>query len=75
MRKLHIENHRSWYAAPDTSIRMTKSRKLRWSELVAQTRETISAYRILVVGKLKAGKTTWESRRRWKDIIKMDLEN
>jgi hypothetical protein len=53
---------------------MIKSRKLRWSELVAQTREMINAYRILV-GKPKAGKTTWETRRRWKDIIKMNLEN
>jgi hypothetical protein len=33
----------------------------------------INAYRILV-GDLKAGTTTWETRRGWKNIIKVDLE-
>jgi hypothetical protein len=51
---------------------MIKSRKLRLSELVAQTREMINAYRILN-GNLKAGKATRETRRGWKDIIKIDL--
>jgi hypothetical protein len=46
-RKLHNEELHNLYSSPNT-IRMIKSRKMRWAEHVGRMGETRNAYRILV---------------------------
>jgi hypothetical protein len=46
-RKLHNEELHNLYCSPIT-IRMTKSRRMRWAGHVARTGENRNAYRILV---------------------------
>jgi hypothetical protein len=59
------------YPSPST-IRMIKSRRMRWAEHIAQMGEKRSAYRILV-GKPEGRRPLGRPRRRWVDNIKMDL--
>jgi hypothetical protein len=51
---------------------MIKSRRMRWVGDVARTGETRNAYRILV-GKPEGKRPLGRPRRKWVDIIKMDL--
>jgi hypothetical protein len=70
-RKLHNEELHNLYASPST-IRVIKSRRMRWVGHVARIGEKRNAYRILVgkpVGKRPLGRP----RRRWVDNTKMSL--
>jgi hypothetical protein len=70
-RKLHIEELRDLYSSPST-VRIIKSRKMRWSGHVARMGEKKNAYRLLVglpEGKSPLGRP----KRRWMDDIRMDL--
>jgi hypothetical protein len=46
-RKLHNEELQNFYSSPST-IRMIKSRRMKWTGHVARMREQRNAYRILV---------------------------
>jgi hypothetical protein len=71
-RKLHNEELHNLYSSPNI-IRTIKSRRMRWAGChVAQVGETRNAYRILV-GKREGKRPLGRPRRRWVDIIKMDL--
>jgi hypothetical protein len=59
------------YSSPYT-IRMIKSRRMRWTGHVARMRETRNAYRLLV-GKPERKSPLGRLRRRWVDNIKIDL--
>ena len=52
---------------------MTKSRKKRWAGHVARMGEDGGVYRVLVV-KHEGRRPLGRPRRRWKDNIKMDLQ-
>jgi hypothetical protein len=49
-----------------------KSRKMRWAEHVARTREKTNTYRMLM-GKPEGKRALGRPRHRWDDNIKMDL--
>jgi hypothetical protein len=51
---------------------MIKSRRMRWTGHVAQRREKMNAYRILL-GKPEGKRPLGRPRCRWVDIIRMDL--
>jgi hypothetical protein len=70
-RKLHNEELRNLYSSP-TTIRMIKSRRMRWARHVARMEETRNAYRILV-GKPEGKRPVGRLRCRLVDNIKMDL--
>jgi hypothetical protein len=59
------------YSWPNT-IRMIKSRRMRWAGHIARTEEMRNAYRILV-RKSEGKRPVGRSRLRWVDNIKMDL--
>ena len=54
-------------------MRVIKSRRVRWAELVACAEDSRGVYRVLV-GKLEAKRPLGRPRRRWEDNIKMDLQ-
>jgi hypothetical protein len=54
-------------------VRVIKSRRVRWAELVACAEDSRGVYRVLV-GKLEAKRPLGRPRRRWEDNIKMDLQ-
>jgi hypothetical protein len=60
-----------WRTVPRI-IRMTKSRRMRWTGHVARMGEKRNAYRILV-GKPEGKRPLGRPRRRWGDNIRMDL--
>jgi hypothetical protein len=70
-RKLHNEELHNLYSSPNI-IREIKSRRMRWAGHVARMGQTRNAYRILV-GKPEGRRPLGRPRRRWVDIIKMDL--
>jgi hypothetical protein len=70
-RKLHNEEFHNLYSSPNV-IRMIKSRRMRWTEHVAQMWETTNAYRILA-GKPEGKRSLGRPRRRWVDNLKIDL--
>jgi hypothetical protein len=70
-RKLHNEELRDSYSLPNT-IRIIKSRRMRWTGHVARMGEKRNAYRLLV-GKAEGKRPLRRSRRRWVDNIRMDL--
>jgi hypothetical protein len=70
-RKLHDEKLRDLYSSPSI-IRIIKSRRMRWTGLVARMGEKRNAYRLLV-GKPEGKKPLGRPRRRWVDNIKVDL--
>jgi hypothetical protein len=70
-RKLHNEELHNLYSSPNT-IRMIKSRRMRWEGNVARMGETKNAFRILV-GKREGKRPLGRPRRRWVDNIKIDL--
>jgi len=54
-------------------VRVIKSRRMRWAGHVARMGEECGVYRVLV-GKPEEKRTLGRPRRRWVDIIKMDLQ-
>jgi hypothetical protein len=72
-RKLHSGEFRNLYSSP-VIIRQMKSRRMRWAGHVACMREGRNVYRVLVAN--PEGKRLLERpRRRWEDVIKMDLRD
>jgi hypothetical protein len=70
-RKLHNEDLRDLYSSSST-IRIIKSRRMRWAGRVARMEVKRNTYRLLV-GKPKGKSPLERPRRRWVDNIKMDL--
>jgi hypothetical protein len=70
-RKLHNEELRNLYSSPNI-IRMMKSKRMRWVELVARMGATSNIYRILV-GKPEGMRPLGRLRRRWADNKKINL--
>ena len=71
-RKLHNEELNDLYSSPN-SVRMIKSRGMRWAGHVASMGEKRGAYRVLV-GKRDGNRPLRRSVCRWEDNIKMDLQ-
>jgi len=70
-RKLHNEELNNLYSSPN-SVRVIKSRRMRWAGHVARMGNGRGVYRILV-GKPEGRKPLGRPRRRWEDNIRMDL--
>jgi hypothetical protein len=70
-RKRHNEELQSLYSTPNI-IRMTKSRRMRWTGHVARMKNNV--YR-LSVEKPEGKRPLGRLRRRWVDNIKMDLKS
>jgi hypothetical protein len=71
-RKLHNEELNDLYCSPNT-IRVIKSRRLRWAGHVAHTGDRRGVYRVLV-GKPERKRPLLKPRRRWEDNFKIDLQ-
>ena len=71
-RKLHNEELNGLYSLPNI-VRVVKSRRMRWAEHVARMGEDRGVQRVLV-GKPEGKRPLRRPRRRWKDNIKMDLQ-
>jgi hypothetical protein len=67
-RKLHNEELNNLYSSSNT-VRVIKSRRMRWAEHVARMGEGRGVYRVLVGNLRNLGRP----RRRWEDNIRMDL--
>jgi len=70
-RKLRNEVLRDLYSLPNT-VRVVKSRKMRWARHVTRMGEGRGVHRVLV-GKPEGKRPLGRPRRRWEDKIKMDL--
>jgi len=70
--KLHNEKLNDLYCSPNI-MRVMKSRRMRWAGHVARIGEGRGLYRFLV-GKAEGRRPLGRSRHRWKDNIKMDLQ-
>jgi hypothetical protein len=70
-RKLHNDKLHSLYSSPNV-VRVIKSRRMRWAGHVARMAEGRGVYRVLV-GKPEVKRPLGRPRRRWEDIIKLDL--
>jgi len=71
-RKLHNEELNDVYCSPNI-VRVIKSRRMRWAGHVARVGEKRGVYRVLV-GKPEGKRPLGRPRRRWEDVIKMDLQ-
>jgi hypothetical protein len=71
-RKLHIDELNDLYSSANI-VRVIESRRMRWAGHVACMGERRGVYRVLV-GKTEGKRTLGRPRRRWKDYIKMDLQ-
>jgi len=71
-RKLHNEELNDVYCSPNI-VGVIKSRRIRWAGHVAHMGERRGLYRVLV-GKPEGKRPLGRPRRRWKDNIKMDLQ-
>jgi len=71
-RKLPNEELNDLYSSPNI-FRMIKLRRMRWAGHVARMGERRGVYRVLV-GKREGKRPLGRPRRRWEDIIKMDLQ-
>ena len=71
-RKLHNEELRDLYSLPNT-LRVVKSRRMRWAGHVARMGERRGVHRVLA-GKPEGKRPLVRPRRRWEDNIKMDLQ-
>jgi hypothetical protein len=69
--KLRNEELHNLYPSPSL-IRIIRSRRIRWEGYVARKGEKRNVYRLLV-GKPEGKGPLGRPRRRWMDIIKMDL--
>jgi hypothetical protein len=70
-RKLHNEELHDLYSSLSIN-RIIKSRRMRWAGHVARMGEKRNAYRFLV-GKSEGRRTLGRPRRRWVNIVRMDL--
>jgi hypothetical protein len=70
-RKLHNEELNNLYSSPNT-VRVTKSRRMRWVGHVARNGKKRDVYRVLV-GKPEGESPLGRLRRRWENNIKMAL--
>jgi hypothetical protein len=70
-RRLHNKELYALYSSPHT-IRVIKSKRLRWAGQVARMGKMKGAYRGLA-GKPERRRSLGRLRRRWEDNIKMDL--
>jgi hypothetical protein len=70
-RKLHKEELNDLYSLPNT-VRVVKSRRMRWAGHVARMEEDRGVHRVLE-GKPEGRRLLGRPRRRWEDNIKMDL--
>jgi hypothetical protein len=70
-RKLYNEELHSLYSSPNT-VRVIKSRRMRWAGLVARMGERGGVYRVLT-GRPEGKRPLGRPRRRLEDNIKMDL--
>ena len=71
-RRLHNEELNDLYSSPN-SVRVIKSRRMRWAGHVARMGEERGLYRVLV-GKPEGRRSLGRPRLRWVDNIRMDLE-
>ena len=71
-RNLHNEELNDLYSSPNT-VRVIKSRRMRWAGHVARMEEGRGVHRVLV-RKPEGKRPLGRPRRRWEDNIKMDLE-
>ena len=71
-RKLHNEELNDLYSSPNI-VRVIKLRRMRWAGNVASMGEKRGIYRVLL-GKPEGKRPLGRPRRRWKDNIKMDLQ-
>jgi len=71
-RKLHNEELNNLYSLPNI-VRVVKSRRMRWAGHVARMGEERGVHRVLV-GKPEGKRQLGRPSRRWKDNIKMDLQ-
>jgi hypothetical protein len=71
-RKLYNEELNDLYSLPN-SVRVVKSRRMRWAGHVAHMGEDRGVHRVLV-GKPEGKRPLGRPRRRWEDNIKMDLQ-
>ena len=71
-RKLHTEELNDLYPSPST-VRVIKSRRMRWARHVALVEEGRDVHKVLV-GKPEGKRPLGRPRRRWEDNIKMDLQ-
>ena len=71
-RRLHNEELNDLYSSPN-SVRVIKSRRIRWAGHVARMVEERGACRVLV-GKPDGKRPLGRPRRRWVDNIRMDLQ-
>ena len=69
---MHNEELNDLYSSPNT-VRVIKSRRMRWAGHVARMVEERGAYRVLV-RKLEGKRPLGRPRRRWVDNIRMDLQ-
>jgi hypothetical protein len=70
-RKLHNEELHILYSSPNI-IRQIRSRRTRWAGHVARMGVERNVYRVLM-GKLEGKRRLGRPRRRWEDVIRMDL--
>jgi hypothetical protein len=70
LKKQYVRGYQ--YYSPNT-VRVIKSRRMRWAAHVARMSEGRGVYRVLV-GKSEGKKPLGRPRRRWDDNIKMDLQ-
>ena len=71
-RKLHNEELNSLYSSPNT-VRVIKSRRMRWVGNVARMGEGRGVHKVLV-GKPEGKRPLGRPRHRWEDNIKMALQ-
>ena len=71
-RRLHNQKLNDLYWSPNT-VRVIKSRRMRWAGRVARMGESRGVYRVLV-GKPERHRAFGRPRRRWEDNIKIDLQ-
>ena len=71
-RKLHNEELSDLYSLPNI-VRVVKSRRMRWAGHVARMGQGRRVYRVLV-RKPEGKRPLGRPRRRWKDNIKMDVQ-
>ena len=72
-RKLHNDELNDPYCSTST-VRLIKSRRMKWVGHVARMREGRGVYRVLV-GKPEGKRALGKPRRRWEENIKMELQN
>jgi len=71
-RKLHKEEFNDLYSSP-TSVRVIKSRRIKWAGHVACMRQRRGVYRVFV-GKYEGKRPFARPSFRWEDNIKMNLQ-